>query len=56
MTMKKPTFAFLRNPRFRYGSLSTLLLCLCLAVLVALNGLFTALEKRYGYKVPTYFY
>lgn len=49
--MKKPTFAFLRNPRFRYGSLSTLLLCLCLAVLVALNGLFTALEKRYGWRV-----
>ena len=50
-TMKKPIFAFLRNPRFRYGSLSTLLLCLCLAVLVALNGLFTALEKRYGWRV-----
>ncbi len=49
--MKKIDWTFLRNPRFRYGSLSTALLCLCLAVLVALNGLFTALEKRYGWRV-----
>ncbi len=49
--MKKLDLSFLRNPRFRYGSLSTVLLCLFLAVLVGLNGLFTALEKRYGWRV-----
>ena len=42
--MKKLNFAFLRTPRFRYGSLSTALLCVGLALLIALNGLFTALE------------
>lgn len=49
--MKKLRFPFLHNPRFRYGSLSTALLCIGLALLVALNGLFTALEKRYGWRV-----
>ncbi len=49
--MKKIDLSFLRSPRFRYGSLSTVLLCLFLAVLVGLNGLFTALEKRYGWRV-----
>lgn len=49
--MKKPNFSFLRDAKFRYGSLSTALLCLGLAVLIALNGLFTVLEKRYGWRV-----
>ena len=49
--MKKLRFPFLHNPRFRYGSLSMALLCIGLALLVALNGLFTALEKRYGWRV-----
>ncbi len=49
--MKKPLLSFLRNPRFRYGSVSTAIMCLCLAALIALNGLFTALEKRYGWRV-----
>ena len=49
--MKKLNFAFLRDPRFRYGSLSTALLCIGLALLIALNGLFTALEKKHGWRV-----
>ena len=49
--LRRPSLRFLRDPRFRYGSLSTLLLCLALAVLIALNSLFTALEKRYGWRV-----
>ena len=51
MSMKKMNFAFLHNPRFRYGSLSTALLCVGLALLIALNGLFTALEKKHGWRV-----
>lgn len=47
----KKHFAFLRDPKFRYGSLSTALLCVAIALLVALNGLFTALEKKYGWRV-----
>lgn len=49
--LRRPSLSFLHDPRFRYGSLSTLLLCLALAVLIALNSLFTALEKRYGWRV-----
>ncbi len=49
--MKKLNFAFLRDPKFRYGSLSTALLCVAIALLVALNGLFTSLEKKYGWRV-----
>lgn len=49
--MKKISFAFLRDPKFRYGSLSTALLCVAIALLIALNGLFTALERRYGWRV-----
>lgn len=49
--LKKPSLRILRDPKFRYGSLSTAILCLCLAVLVALNGLFTALEKKYGWRM-----
>ncbi len=49
--MKKPNLAFLHAPRFRYGSLSTALLCVAIAILIALNGLFTSLEKKYGWRV-----
>ena len=51
MTMKKLNFPFLRDPKFRYGSLSTALLCIGLALLCALNGLFTSLEKKHGWRV-----
>ena len=51
MTMKKLNLAFLRDPKFRYGSLSTALLCVAIAALIALSGLFTALEKKYGWRV-----
>lgn len=51
MSMKKLNFAFLHDPRFRYGSLSTALLCIGLALLIALNGLSTALEKKHGWRV-----
>lgn len=51
--MKK--LSFLRSPRFRYGSLSAALLIVAIALLVALNGLFTALEKRYGWRVDCSF-
>ena len=49
--MKKPTLSFLHDPKFRYGSLSTALLCIAIALLVALNSLFTTLEKKYGWRV-----
>ena len=55
MKMKKIDLRFWQNPRLRYGSLSTLLLCAALAVLVALNGLFTALEDRYMWRVDCSF-
>ena len=42
----KKSLAFLKNPRFRYGSLSTLILCLLLAALVGVNFVFGALAKR----------
>ncbi len=45
----------LHDPKFRYGSLSTAILCLGLALLFALNGLFTALEKQYGWRVDCSF-
>ena len=45
--MKKINLAFLRDPKFRYGSLSTALLCVAIAALIALSGLFTALEKTF---------
>ena len=49
---KKPgRIPFWRQPRFRYGSMSTALLCLCLAVLVGLNVLFDTLEKKNGWRV-----
>lgn len=55
MTMKELSLTFLRSPRFRYGSLSTALLCVGLALLVALNGLFTALEKKHGWRMDCSF-
>lgn len=51
MRMKKMKLSFLQNPKFRYGSLSTALLCIAIALLIALNGLFTTLEKKYGWRV-----
>ncbi len=48
--MKKINLRFWNNPRFRYGGLSTLLLCAGLAALLALNALFTALEDRYMWR------
>lgn len=53
--MSKKRIAFLHDPRFHYGSVSTILLCLCLAALVALNSLFTTLEKRNGWRVDCSF-
>lgn len=41
---------FYRNPRFRYGSLSTALICLGLAALVALNLAVDSLEKKHGWR------
>ncbi len=49
--MKKPSRNFWRNPRIRYGSLSTVLLCVFLAAVVGLNSLLTVLEKRNGWRV-----
>lgn len=49
--MKKLNLRFWQNPRFRYGSFSTLLLCISLAVLFALNGLLSSLEKKNGWRV-----
>ena len=53
--MTKTKTPFWRNPRLRYGSVSTLLLCLALAVLIALNALFTALENKHGWRVDCSF-
>lgn len=53
--MKRLNLAFLRDPKFRYGSLSTALLCVAIAALIALSGLFTALEKKYGWRVDCSF-
>ena len=41
---------FWKNPRWRYGSFSTLLLCVALAALIALNMAFTDLEKKNGWR------
>lgn len=53
MTMKKLNFRLpdLRDPKFRYGSLSTALLCVAIAILIALSALFTTLEKKYGWRM-----
>ncbi len=47
----KKHLAFLKNPRFRYGSVSTLILCVALAVLIAANFVFGSLEKKNGWRV-----
>lgn len=51
--MKHPNdrLPFWKNARFHAGSLSTALLCIALAVLVALNLLMTSLEKKHGWRV-----
>ena len=51
LKLKKPSLTFLRDPKFRYGSLSTALLCVAIAILIGLNGLFTTLEKKYGWRI-----
>lgn len=48
---RKSRLGFWKEPRFRYGSLSTLLLCLMLAVLLGLNALTASLEKKNGWRV-----
>lgn len=48
MNMKK--MPFWRDPKWRYGSFSALLLCAALAALVALNLVFTDLEKKNGWR------
>lgn len=42
---------FWRQPRFRYGSVSTLILCLCVAALTALVYLCDTLEEKNGWRV-----
>lgn len=42
---------FWRQPRFRYGSVSTLILCLCVAALTALVYLCDTLEKKSSWRV-----
>ena len=49
--MNKQHTPFWRNPRFRYGSLSTAMLCIFLAALVVLNMAMTSLEKKHGWRV-----
>ncbi|MBQ7848813.1 MAG: Gldg family protein [Clostridia bacterium] len=53
--MKMTKLTFWRNPRFRYGGMSTLLLCAALAMLVALNALFSVLEERNGWRIDLSF-
>ena len=42
---------FWRQPRFRYGSMSILLLCLCIAVLMAVVLLCDTLEEENGWRM-----
>lgn len=49
--MKKQHTPFWRSPRFRYGSVSALLLCLMLAALFGLNLLTDTLERKHGWRV-----
>ena len=51
MMKKRPSVPFWRNPRVRYGSLSTLLVCLVLAALILLNLAMTTLEKKHGWRM-----
>lgn len=46
---------FWQQPRFRYGGISTLILCLLLAALLGLNVLTASLEKKNGWKVDCSF-
>ena len=55
MSMEKKRVPFWRNSRLRYGSLSTLILCVALAALIVLNLVFTALEKEYGWRLDCSF-
>ena len=41
----------LHSPRFRYGSLSTLLLCLALALILGLNLIFSTLEEKNAWRL-----
>ena len=50
MKQKRDRVPFWRNPRLRYGSLSTLILCVALAALVLLNVALTGLEKKHGWR------
>jgi len=51
MMKKHTSVPFWRNPRIRYGSLSTLLICLALAALIVLNLAMTSLEKKHGWRM-----
>ncbi|MBE5768978.1 MAG: hypothetical protein E7333_05225 [Clostridiales bacterium] len=51
MTDKPRKTPLWRRPRFRYGSLSALLLIVLLALMVGFNLLFTHLEKENGWRV-----
>lgn len=46
---------FWQQPRFRYGGVSTLILCLLLAALIGLNVLTASLEKKNGWKLDCSF-
>ena len=50
MKKKRDRAPFWRNPRLRYGSLSTLILCVALAALIVLNAALTDLEKKHGWR------
>lgn len=45
------TRRFWQDPRIRWGGISTILLCLGIAILVALNLVFTSLEKKNAWRV-----
>ncbi|MDO4484036.1 MAG: Gldg family protein [Clostridia bacterium] len=42
---------FWHNPRFRYGGLSTLLLCVAIAVIIVINAVVMDMEKKNGWRV-----
>ena len=50
MNNKRDRVPFWRNPRLRYGSLSTLILCVALAALILLNAALTRLEQKHGWR------
>lgn len=51
MNKEKNNTPFWKNPRFRAGSLSTVLLCAGLALLLMLNLLMSTIEKKNGWRV-----